>query len=565
MRAPRRSWLVFAVCSLAVAVAMGWVTITMLRLERAELQATAAARHQEMQQAALWRMDSWLSIFLGREAARPYSDYLPYVEGETARSSPLLSFESSLIPLHFQLDVNGVTSPQAPGTLPNLAELPVTLAQLASKEQELDRRAVYLDLEQIRGAIDLAESPPATEPANPSTPSASQSDGRQTEYDARAFCSVPPAPGSAWTDGVPVDVGQLIPVWLPHPAGGEDYELVFVRRVEIGDGRVFQGFFVDWSKLKDSLLNETGPLLADVELVRVLPKSPEVDPTRGSLANLPVALIASPPSPPIPAALTPARTTLGLAWLLAMVASLAVGFTLHQSVQLSERRRQFVSAVTHELRTPLTTFRMYSEMLAGGMVPEKGQQQQYLETLKDESERLSAMVENVLTHARLEQQGGTPRVRQLTLDTLLARVTPPLHRQAEASGFTLNVQCDPPGSSPLEVDPESIAQVLSNLVDNAGKYGRNGSKSKVDLSVQLHDGSLIMKVRDHGPGVSEELAKSIFTPFDRGDRDPTDPNPGIGLGLSISSGLARDMRGDLTLETPIGPGACFRLELPASS
>jgi signal transduction histidine kinase len=255
-------------------------------------------------------------------------------------------------------------------------------------------------------------------------------------------------------------------------------------------------------------------------------------------------------------------TTLGLAWLLALVASLAVGITLYESVQLSERRRRFVSAVTHELRTPLTTFKLYSEMLAGGFVPDE-KRQQYLETLKDESERLSAMVENVLTHARLEQRGGTRRLEKLTLEGLLARVTPPLHRQAEASGFTLDVQCEPPGASPVEVDAASIGQVLRNLVDNAGKYGRNGAGSTVELSVQLHNGSLIMKVRDRGPGVPAGQAKSIFDPFDRGDRDPTDPNPGIGLGLSISRGLARDMRGDVTLESSPGQGACFRLEVPA--
>ncbi len=142
-------------------------------------------------------------------------------------------------------------------------------------------------------------------------------------------------------------------------------------------------------------------------------------------------------------------------------------------------------------------------------------------------------------------------------------MTPPLHRQAEASGFTLDVQCEPPGASPVEVDAASIGQVLRNLVDNAGKYGRNGAGSTVELSVQLHNGSLIMKVRDRGPGVPAGQAKSIFDPFDRGDRDPTDPNPGIGLGLSISRGLARDMRGDVTLESSPGQGACFRLEVPA--
>ena len=70
MRSTRWSWLVFAGGAAAVTVAMGWVTVVTLQLERAEIHSSAEARHQEKLQSALWRMDSWLSVFLGREAAR---------------------------------------------------------------------------------------------------------------------------------------------------------------------------------------------------------------------------------------------------------------------------------------------------------------------------------------------------------------------------------------------------------------------------------------------------------------------------------------------------------------
>ena len=192
MKSIRRSWLVFSACALAVGAAMGWVTVVMLKLEWADTLATAAARHRENQQSALWRMDSWLSVFLSREAARPYSDYLPHVEGKSARVSPLLTFSSDYIPIHFQLDASGVTSPQLPSALPPSFEWPVTTAQLASTRAELDRVSAYLDLDQIRDAVARAESPPTKTKANPA---------ERTEYDSRVACTVPPAPGSAWVDG----------------------------------------------------------------------------------------------------------------------------------------------------------------------------------------------------------------------------------------------------------------------------------------------------------------------------------------------------------------------------
>ncbi len=86
-----------------------------------------------------------------------------------------------------------------------------------------------------------------------------------------------------------------------------------------------------------------------------------------------------------------------------------------------------------ELRTPLTTFQMYSEMLADGLVTTEDQRRQYLLTLKDESQRLSAMVANVLTHARLEERGGSRRFESMNLNVLLTRLKPPLERRVEST------------------------------------------------------------------------------------------------------------------------------------
>src|SRR6185503_16178753 len=92
---------------------------------------------------------------------------------------------------------------------------------------------------------------------------------------------------------------------------------------------------------------------------------------------------------------SPTRVTLAVAWLAVAGSLAAVGLALRRTVDLSERRNRFASSVTHELRTPLTTFRLYSEMLADGMVTDAAQRQVYLDTLKSESSRLATLVENV--------------------------------------------------------------------------------------------------------------------------------------------------------------------------
>jgi signal transduction histidine kinase len=171
----------------------------------------------------------------------------------------------------------------------------------------------------------------------------------------------------------------------------------------------------------------------------------------------------------------------------------------------------------------------------------------------------------VLSHAGLEERRGPRHVEAVSLESLIERVRPPLERAAASAGMTLDVGTDGSGASPLTVDPGAIGQILANLVDNAAKYARGAMPATIALDAAVRDGSLVVTVRDHGPGVPGERAKAIFAPFDRGGRDSADPIPGIGLGLALSRGLARDMGGDLTLDAATGRGASFRLVVPSRS
>jgi signal transduction histidine kinase len=578
-----RWWIVFGTCNVIVAAALIWITAVVVELERAELRARTETDYQESLRSAMWRMDSWLSVFLAREAARPHLEYQPYFVQQSVydrRSagrgpagsltpSPLLGLKSDYLLLHFEIDPgSGVTSPQIPiGPFEQSPDPSVVSdAELARRIEALQRLRPYLDAERIRSRVDRADSMATTKLAGAaqqaSAPDAIAANPVQTlksqnEYDARVNCAVPPPPGGN-------KIGRLIPLWLDHPDARSEPALVFVRRVHTGGRELFQGFGADWIRLRERLLFEIRDLFPQAALRRVSVDAP-VDPLGRYLANIPAALAAPVPGPVAGTRITPARAALGLAWVAVIAATIAVGATLRTSIELGERRRRFVSAVTHELRTPLTTFQLYSEMLANGVVQEEQKRRQYLGTLKEESERLSAMVENVLAHARLEERRSARRLEPMTLDALLARVAPPLERRAEAAGMSLEIETETGGSVTLEVDAAAIGQVLGNLVDNAGKYARNGRQPRVHLLVSMRDGALTLRVRDHGPGIPRERVKTIFAPFDRGGRDPSDPIPGVGLGLALARGLAREMGGDLTLETPRDEGACFRLDVPAKA
>lgn len=522
-------------CNVVVVAALAWITAVVIELEHAELRARSENEFQENLRYATWRMDSWLAVFLAREAGRPHTEY--------RSPSPLLAFKSDYLALHFEIDSdNRISSPQFPVEPPRL------------------------DGEAIRARVETAESVAKNRLAgvtealvtDSAATSAIQALKTQNEYEARVSCTIPPG-GNA---GAQVEVGRLTPLWLEGLESTDLPSLVFARRVRAGGHDLLQGFVGDWPQLRQRLLFEVRDLFPDAQLRPVSAESAAGYPQGHYLANIPAALVVPLPVGAAAPWVTPGRAALAMAWLAAALAAVAVGLTLQKSIELGERRRRFVSAVTHELRTPLTTFRMYSEMLADGVVKEERQRREYLMTLKEESERLSAMVENVLAHARLEERPAPRRVEPMTLDALLQRVTPPLARCAEASGMSLEVRSESSGDARLEVNPEAILQVLGNLVDNAGKYARNPSAPRVRLEAAVRNGWLTLRVCDHGPGVSVEDVKAIFAPFERGGRDSTDAVPGVGLGLALARGLARDMGGDLTLETSPEVGASFRLDLP---
>ena len=171
-------------------------------------------------------------------------------------------------------------------------------------------------------------------------------------------------------------------------------------------------------------------------------------------------------------------------------------------------------------------------------------------------------MENVLAYARLEEGRSPGKPVATTLGALLAGAAPNLKERVEASGMELDIASESPEQTPLTVEVEAVGQILFNLVDNACKYCAEAGDRRVHLSARVNDGALEIRVRDHGPGVPREQTDAIFEPFDRGTRSQGDATPGVGLGLALARGLARDMGGELRLKPQPDGGACFELTLP---
>ena len=342
--------------------------------------------------------------------------------------------------------------------------------------------------------------------------------------------------------------------------------LMLTREAFVDGVRMVQGVWLDWPALRESLLREITDVFPDAKLEPAANATagtrPDDDPLR--FAALPVRLVPGAIQlPPLPF-WTPLRRSLGIALACVLLAAVAVGLVLFGTVALSERRADFVSAVTHELRTPLTTFRLYSEMLADGMVTDEAQRKTYLDTLTGEASRLSHLVENVLAYARLERGSATARAENITIGELLDRILPRLQQRANDCGMTVNLQAtDADRKTQMHVDAAAVEQILFNLVDNACKYAApRAAQPVIHVEADTSGKFAMLRVRDHGGGISRSERRRIFHPFHKSADQAAHSAPGVGLGLALCRRLATALGGAITLDAAHKDGACFMLRLP---
>jgi signal transduction histidine kinase len=203
---------------------------------------------------------------------------------------------------------------------------------------------------------------------------------------------------------------------------------------------------------------------------------------------------------------------------------------------------------------------MYSEMLADGMVRDEESRRSYLETLRQESNRLAHLVENVLQYARLERSQPAGELERLRLAELVDRLRGRIESRAEQAGLQVDWRVDSQQlESSLRTDPTTIEQIVFNLVDNACKYARRAARRSLEVSLDCGLQQLRISVRDYGPGIAAADRGKMFRPFSRlAHRGAA---PGVGLGLALCQRLAAQLGGTLQF-VPHQPGAEFRLLLP---
>ncbi len=222
--------------------------------------------------------------------------------------------------------------------------------------------------------------------------------------------------------------------------------------------------------------------------------------------------------------------------------------------RLSNLKSDFVSNVSHELKTPLSSVRMFGELLQSGRVDSDAKRRQYLEIINHESERLSALIENVLDFARAERGKAAYEFAERSLAEVVERATGVCRSRAGDTLIEMRVPADLPL---VRIDEHAIEVATTNLIDNALKYAPDGKTVVVALRATRK--TVEICVTDEGPGIPRDDRKRIFDRFVRGRAATEKHVRGSGIGLALVKQIAEAHGGRTWVEPAATGGSTFVL------
>lgn len=234
-----------------------------------------------------------------------------------------------------------------------------------------------------------------------------------------------------------------------------------------------------------------------------------------------------------------------------------------QAGSVQQAQTEFVSTVSHELRTPLTSIKGFADtILRAGDRLDSSQQRRYVGIIKDQADRLTRLVEDLLAVSRLESKKLQLTIRAIDLGEAVQRVCRNLADKAREHQVLTRI---PPGLPPVWADADRLEQILTNLIDNAIKY--SPPRTTVTISArEIGQTPEIVEfsVSDQGVGIPAEHLPHIFSKFSRLDNPLVRQTEGTGLGLYITKSLVLALGGQIKVDSGVS-GTTFTVQLPAAT
>jgi signal transduction histidine kinase len=225
-------------------------------------------------------------------------------------------------------------------------------------------------------------------------------------------------------------------------------------------------------------------------------------------------------------------------------------------MRLDRARKEFLSNVSHELRTPLSSIKLMLETVLEA--PEEEARDLFVPQALSQVDRLNALVGQLLDQARAESGQLQLALRDVDLEQVAGPIVASFEQHASNKGVSLELTATRPVR--VEADPDRLAQVFVNLIDNALRHTSQGGRIRIELDAR--DSDAVLRVRDTGEGIPYRDLPHIFERFYVVDRSRTRGSGGAGLGLAIVKGIVDAHGGAISAESMLGRGTSFTVRLP---
>ena len=228
-------------------------------------------------------------------------------------------------------------------------------------------------------------------------------------------------------------------------------------------------------------------------------------------------------------------------------------------VQTERMRADFVANVSHELRTPLSSLIGFIETLRGPARDDKDAHDRFLAIMQEQADRMFRLIADLLSLSRIELEEHSLPNDAVNMIDVVHSVTDTVTLKAQERGMKIELDM-PDILPPVTGDQDQLTQVLQNLVDNALKYGRDGTP--VTIASTVSEKTLTISVRDRGLGIPKDHLPRLTERFYRVDAARSRELGGTGLGLAIVKHIVNRHRGKFSIQSEQGEGSCFSVSLP---
>jgi two-component system phosphate regulon sensor histidine kinase PhoR len=242
--------------------------------------------------------------------------------------------------------------------------------------------------------------------------------------------------------------------------------------------------------------------------------------------------------------------------------AIGVFFDITRLEHLERVRQEFFSNVSHELRTPLTAIIAYVETLEDGAMEDQENNRRFLGIIRKNAARMHSLIDDILELSTIEAGNATVVPAPVRLASLVSDIKTAL--ASRATERRILVHNEVAAERVVYADPRRLEQMLTNLIDNAIKFNREGGSVKISLEQDAEGARDRISISDTGDGIPAEHIERIFERFYRVDRARSRDLGGTGLGLAIVKHLARAHGGDILVQSRPGEGSTFIIELPAA-